>query len=169
MARADMDWHLKKIDELALEISKYVPPENIGAQTFRADLAGLLVVAIAASYEACVKETLINYAARHHAAFGSFAQNNYNKINSRISVNDLKRYAKLFDERIERKFKTRLSERKERISKRLGINIENRFHQLLDWRHDFAHAWKNNTTIEEALNTHRFGKRILYTFDEAFS
>lgn len=169
MARADMDGHLNKIDALALEIKKYVPVENIGAQTFRADLAGLLVVTIAASYEACVKEVLVNYAARHHVIFGNFAQNNYSKINSKIKINDLRGYAKLFGSNIASDFKLRLDEKKRRISERIGINIENRFEQILDWRHDFAHAWRNNTTIEEALQTHRLGKRVLYAFDEAFS
>lgn len=116
-----------------------------------------------------MKETLINYASRHHVAFGNFAQNNYSKINSRIKINDLKGYARLFGGNIDLDFKIKLSEKKSKTSNRLGINIENRFEQMLDWRHDFAHAWKTNTTIEEALRTHRFGKRILYAFDEAFS
>lgn len=33
MARADLDLHLKKIDDLAQEISQFVPEDNIGAQT----------------------------------------------------------------------------------------------------------------------------------------
>lgn len=169
MARADMDCHLNKIDDLALEIRKHVPADNIGAQAFRADLAGLLVVTIAASYEACVKETLISYASRHHVAFGNFAQNNYSRINSRIKINDLKGYARLFDTNIEQAFKAKIQEKKSRISARVGINIESRFEQILNWRHDFAHAWKTNTTVEEALITHRFGKRVLYAFDEAFA
>lgn len=169
MARADLDLHLKKIDDLAQEIRHFVPEDNIGAQTFRADLAGLLVVAIAASYEACVKEILIAYATKHHIMFGNYAQNNYSKINSRIKINDLKGYARLFAPSIEVSFKARLTEKRSRISAKVGINIENRFEQILDWRHDFAHAWKKNTTIDEALKTHRFGKRVLYAFDEAFS
>lgn len=168
MARVDMDCHLNKIESLAAQISMHVPNNRIGTQAFRADLAGLLVVTIAASYEACVKETLINYASRHHAAFGNFAQNNYSKINSRVRVHDLKSYAKIFGFNIEKDFKAALAIKKLRISNRLGINIENRFEQILNWRHDFAHAWKTNTTIEEALATHRFGKRVLYAFDEAF-
>ena len=169
MARQDMDCHLRKIDELASEINHNVPEDKIAAQAFRADLAGLLVVTIAASYEACVKEVLVNYAAKQHVAFGNFAQNNYKKINSRVKVKDLLGYAKLFGDNVDKRFKERLAIKKKRISDRLGINIENRFEQILDWRHDFAHAWVNNTTIEEALKTHRFGKRVLYAFDEAFN
>lgn len=169
MAREDMDSHLSKIDDLVKEINNFVPGSQISAQTFRADLAGLLVVTIAASYEACVKEVLVNYAARHHVAFGNFAQNNYKKINSRVKIKDLYGYAKLFGDHVNIEFKDRLTKKKKRISERLGINIENRFEQILDWRHDFAHAWKTNTTVEEALKTHNFGKRVLYAFDEAFS
>ena len=169
MARYDMDCHLSKIDKLASEIYTFVPSDKIEAQQFRADLAGLLVVTIAASYESCVKETLVNHASKHHAAFGDYALNNYSKINSKIRVNDLKRYATLFSPKISGDFNRLLQDRKKRISTRVGINIENRFEQILNWRHDFAHAWITNTTVEEAMKTHRYAKRILYVFDEAFN
>lgn len=169
MPRQDMDFHLNKIDELAREIENFVPPDRIDAQAFRAHLAGLLVVTIAATYEACVKEVLITHASNHHVAFGDFAQNNYNKINSKIRVGDLKNYAKLFSNALHSKFCITLSQRKNKINDRLGKNIETNFEQILNWRHSFAHAWINSTTIEEAMITHRLAKRVLYAFDEAFN
>ncbi|MGD9658966.1 MAG: HEPN domain-containing protein, partial [Methylocystis sp.] len=81
----------------------------------------------------------------------------------------LNRYTKLFDIGINKKFKFNLSRRKASIDKRIGRNIESSYEQILSWRHDFAHAGLRNTTIEEALITHRLAKRVLYAFDEAFS
>lgn len=52
---------------------------------------------------------------------------------------------------------------------RKGVNIETSYEQILDWRHDFAHARGRNTTIEEAVKTHTSGKRVLYLFDDAFT
>jgi hypothetical protein len=169
MSRCDLDAHLNKIDLLAQEIYKFVPNSKVEANEFRSDLAGMLVVAIAASYEACIKETLINHATRHHVAFGEYAQNNYNKINSRIKINDLNGYAKMFGVGVASKFKLALDRRRLRLSSRLGVNIEKRYELILDWRHDFAHAWVKNTTVEEAMTAHRYAKRVLYSFDEAFS
>lgn len=168
MSRSDLDVHFGRIELLIQEIVQFVPTNSIGAGTFRADLAGLLVVTMAASYKSCVKDTIIGHAGRHHAAFGSFASNNFRKLNSRISVNDLVSYAKLFDEDIANHFKDMLKDRKKRLSDRVGSNIEKSYEQILSWRHDFAHAGIRNTTIEEAAATHRAAKRVLYCFDSAF-
>ncbi|MBN8900151.1 MAG: hypothetical protein J0H57_03885, partial [Rhodospirillales bacterium] len=84
------------IDALASEINAFVPLDTRSVQ-FRADLAGLLVVSIVATYESCVKETLTGFAGRHHAQFGTFAQNHFGRLNSRISLSDLYGYARTFD------------------------------------------------------------------------
>lgn len=169
MPRTDLDLHFNRIEELVREMRQFVPTDVVGVAQFRADLAGLLVVSIAASYESCVKETLITYATNHHASFGNFATKNFAKLNSRISVGDLNRYAQTFDDRVHSRFKRILADRKRRIDARIGKNIESSYHQLLSWRHDFAHAGIRNTTIEEAIATHRLGKRVLYAFDDAFN
>lgn len=169
MSRPDLDVHFDRIEQLVKEMTHFVPSNIIGFGQFRADLAGLLVVSIAASYESCVKDTLIAYANRHHAAFGTFTLNNYKKLNSRITVSDLHQYSSLFDDGVANKFKTILADRKKRIDARIGKNIEACYKQILSWRHDFAHAGIRNTTIEEAMATHRLAKRVLYSFDEAFN
>ena len=135
---------------------------------FRADLAGLLVVSIASTYETCVKEVLYEYASEQHVAFGDYTKRNYEKLNSKISVSDLKRYCELFDPSIKDRFQRKLSQRKKSILERLGKNIETSYAQILSWRHEFAHAGSRNTTIEEARKFHQLGKRVLYVFDEAF-
>jgi hypothetical protein len=169
MSRADLDVHFSKIDELIEEIDGIVPPSSYREIQFRSDLAGLLVVAIAATYETCVKEILFEYANRHHISFGNFAMRNYAKLNSRVQVRDLEKYCKLYDPSLCLKFKTSLSKKKNEILERVGKNIETSYEQILTWRHDFAHARIRNTTIEEAASTHKFGKRILYIFDSALS
>lgn len=170
MSKADLDAHFGKIDNLVSEINALVPDGiNFKTVSFRADLAGLLVVAIAATYETCVKEVLSNYANSRHAEFGSFASRNYKKLNSRVKVKDLEGYCELFDPDIKNRFKARLVKRKGGLLSRTKLNIETSYEQILTWRHDFAHAWNKNTTIEEAARTHRVGKRMLYILDDAFN
>lgn len=170
MPRADLDAHFSKIDALIVEIDALVPAGNgYQAVSFRADLAGLLVVAIAATYETCVKEILFTYANGRHIDFGAFASRNYDRLNSRVKIQDLEGYCELFDPAIKKRFQARLSARKASILKRTKENIGTSYSQILLWRHDFAHAWNKNTTIEEAARTHRFGKRVIYTFDDAFN
>jgi hypothetical protein len=169
MSRADLDLQFNRIEQLVAEMRQFVPSDIVGVAQFRADLAGLLVVSMAATYENCVKETLVAYASRHHIAFGNFAANNYAKLNSRISISDLHGYARTFDNGVRDRFKQLLDRRKRKIDRKIGKNIEASYEQILSWRHAFAHAGTRNTTIEEAMATHRLGKRVLYTFDRAFN
>lgn len=170
MSRADLDAHFAKIDNLILDINARVPDElDFETVSFRSDLAGLLVVAIAATYETCVKEVLMSYANSRHIEFGAFASRNYVKLNSKVRVSDLISYCELFDPEIRNRFKIKLKKRKGNLLERTKENIEVSYEQILTWRHDFAHAWNKNTTIEEAARTHRSGKRILYILDDAFN
>lgn len=169
MSRADLDLHFAKIDELIKEINELVPSHSYRSIQFRSDLAGLLVVAMAATYETCVKEILFEYANRHHVFFGAFAQRNYEKLNSRIKVNDLEKYCKLYDPILCQKFRNSLSKKKKLLLERIGKNIETSYEQILSWRHDFAHARIRNTTIEEASETHKMAKRVIYILDEALT
>ena len=169
MPRCDLDAHFSQIDVLISEANAIVPPSSYKNTKFRADLAGLLVVAIAATYETCVKEILFEYADSKHNAFGAFARKNYQRLNSKIRVNDLTYYCELFEPSIRINFKSRLAIRKRNLLDRVGINIETSYEQILTWRHDFAHARIRNTTIEEAARTHSAGKRVLYVFDTVFT
>lgn len=162
------DEYLSKINTLIHEINKTTPATAVHCLELRAELAGLLVVAIAATYETCIKEILIEHARSKHVEFGGFAKNNFAKINSRIKPNDLKNYCKMFSENMATNFSKSLDKRKKRISTATRTNIEKRYELLLDWRHDYAHAAIKSTTIEEAEKCNRFAKHILYVFEDTF-
>jgi hypothetical protein len=162
------DDYLIKIDDLINEINIVAPAESIPHISFRSELAGLLVVAIAATYETCVKEIIIDYARFKHADFGGFAKNNFSKINSRISPKDLSNYCYTFSENLGKKFDSTISKKRKRISTATNVNFEKRYEQLLRWRHEYAHAAIKSTTIEEAQKYNRFAKHVLYAFEDTF-
>lgn len=168
MARRDIEDILSRVAVLAEEMDEFAPASNIHAANFRADLGGLLTVAIASTYEECVKEVLINFAASKHPDFEKFARNNFGRLSSKVMVSDLMNYAAAFDQDRKNTFKESLQDRKSIIKRRTGVDIQERYEQLLKWRHDYAHEGKRNTTIEEALIFHRFGKRVILCFDQAF-
>jgi hypothetical protein len=170
MLRSELDQELARIDELVRDMNAAVPANTVYQNVkLRAELAGLLVVAIAASYENCVKEVLYSKAGTHHAAFEAYAKRQYAKINSRIAVSDLIKYCELYDPPLKAKFKSTLATRKAAILAKTGVNIETTYERLLEWRHDFAHAGVRSMTLEEATKAHMFGKRVLYVFADALS
>lgn len=168
MSRPDLDQYISRVGNLSTEIERFVPNGLRGGTDFRADLAGLLVVAIAATYEACVTETLVNYASRHNAAFGSYTESRYDKLSSKIALSDLHGYAKTFDPKINDRFKLLLNAKQTAINRRLGKDVRKSYEQILSWRHAYAHSGKKNTTVEEAMATHRIGQRVIFAFNKSF-
>ncbi|QVM88977.1 hypothetical protein I0D68_19975 [Pseudomonas lalucatii] len=87
-------------------------------------------------------------------------------MNSKINLQDLRGYARKFDEILEKKFNNELL----RIKGRLGEQpIDDWYEQLLTWRHAFAHAGQRSTTIEEVFRAHQFAKYVLFAFYKAFT
>ncbi|MBK7361849.1 MAG: hypothetical protein IPJ01_05990 [Micavibrio sp.] len=168
MGRPELAPHLERISSLAREMQTHVPITSMGTSDFRADLAGLLVVTIVASYESCVKETLINFSSKQNIKFSEYVGRRYDKLNSKIAVNDLCRYCNDFQPPSRAKFNAYRKRRKEKISSLLGQDIEKKYEQILDWRHDFAHKALRNTTIEEAIEFHRYSKHIIFAFYDSF-
>lgn len=160
--------HFYRINSLVDEMNKFAPEGSRGSAEFRADLAGMLVVTIAAMYETCVKVTMVSYASRYGREFEGFTDRNYSKLSSKISHQDLRRYAATFDGRVRDKF-DKILDRRRKVTVRLsGRNPINQLGQILDWRHDFAHAGLRQTTISEALATHRLASVVILSFYNAF-
>jgi len=170
MWKGELSSHFDKIDELISEINSMVPPDSaFSSVKFRSDLAGLLVVTIAATYETCVKETLCQYAQSHNRNFGEFAERNFQKLNSRISLDDLYKYCETFDPKIKDYFKENINKKVRLVENEAGLNITSCYKRILTWRHDFAHAWGRTTTLEEAARTHRAGRIVLILFNKSFN
>lgn len=170
MRRPELDPYMRRISDLASEIKRQVPDDSRikGRTDFRADLAGLLTVCIVANYESCVKETLFKFASNHHCKFADYVSSSYSQLNSQIRVNNLKGYCKDFDPGARTKFDSLFKTRKNIIKTRIGRDIEDSYNQIIDWRHDFAHAAQRKTTIEEAYKFHILGRHVLFTFYDSF-
>ena len=169
MKRAPIREALARIDLLANEIDGHIPAGKPSLAEFRSDLAGLLNVTVCATYENCIKSIIQDYAQRQHALFGIYSENQYGRINSRISVGDLNFYAKKFHPKIHLYFKDELRRIKSYYLNRTSEDIQDAYEQLLEWRHSFAHTGARVTTVEEVMKYHRLGKRVVLIFSDAFS
>ena len=168
MAQNQIDLEFRRIETIRNGILEYVPEENIKAVEFRANLAGLLVVATVASYENCVKLILTNYAGVTLKTLGRYVDMQYKKLNSRIRINNLKEYANLFSEGIHSDFKDKLEESRKAEKDKSGADIVGQYHQILEWRHDYAHSGLKNTTVNEAFHFHQNARRVIDCFASAF-
>lgn len=158
-----------RVRALKEEINQFVPMSDVKATVFRADLAGLLVVLIAATYESCVKDSLTTFASQRNEEFGDYAARSYARLNSRIQISDLYRYARVFSPSAHNSFGKVLKKSDAYILRCRGRGLQTSYNQILSWRHDFAHEGIRNTTVEEAFQTHQAAKHVLYCFEEALN
>lgn len=168
MNRQEVKENLIRVDRLAAEVNENAPPDDTRVLEFRADLAGLLVVLVCATYENCVKQTIFAYAEKQSPYFGVYAQSQYERINSKIDVPSLKKLTKTFHPDLGNQFDRKLKLLKSAILKSHNADITAHYDQILKWRHSFAHAGTRSTTIEEVLKHHHYAKRIIYLFSDCF-
>lgn len=179
MSTLDTIRQLSEIKEIILLINNYVPVGSPKNDSFRAELAGLLIVSTVAIYENCIREIIIEYAEKKHPDFARYVEREYERLDSRIKLQDLFKYAsKLGDSQLVSKFKSELMKASGRVSNDNTINIDNLekseivklYHQVLKARHAFAHARRKNiNTIEEAYKFHCKARFIILSFSRALS
>lgn len=166
MDRSELKEALDHIDNLVRDLNRIAPISNTSNIDLRGELSGLLLVAICAIYENVIKQIMIEYADSIHVDFSYYIEENYKKLNSKISKNDLCSYLKLFSSKKEQDFKIELT----RIQTRLGgMHPNDKYTSLLQWRHSYAHSKVPQTTIEEAYEHHRYSKLIIYAFNKILS
>lgn len=168
MVSQEIKAFMEKGPQLAIDINTTIPQSPKNAE-LRADLAGLLIISIAASYESCIKETFFSYSAKHNDRFAFFIEKNFDKLNSKINLDDLNKYAKTFGDTISKRFQENLKKNKRLINEINGQNIETCYKTLLQWRHAFAHAGERKATISEALNAHHYARLVIFSFYMAFN
>jgi hypothetical protein len=65
-------------------------------QRLRNELAGMFAVTVAATYEGIIKDTLISYASAIHPKYGNHIEQDFEKLNARVSLTHLKAYSLQF-------------------------------------------------------------------------
>ncbi|HBM9032183.1 TPA: hypothetical protein L0132_003957 [Escherichia coli] len=171
---------MSEIKDLVDNIDTFVPQGAPKNNYFRSDLSGLLVVSLAATYENCVKDIIIEHAENYHPAFGRYAEKQYERLNSRVNLNDLYGYVKKLGQHLKLQFNQELLKAERRITRNPAMDdngtprynkfqIVKEYHRLLDSRHAFAHARQTSITIQEAYRMHRYARFVILAFSRALA
>lgn len=84
------------IRNLAKDLQSLASGESTAEQRLRNEFAGMFAVTIAATYEGIVKETLISYAAKFHQKYQDHMEKDFDRLNTKISIDDLRAYSRRF-------------------------------------------------------------------------
>jgi hypothetical protein len=130
----------------------------------RNNYLGFIVTAAVTAYELSIKDIFIEFSARKHLVLGTVVSNRFEKMNGRISLNDLRNdHVKMFGDKYVIKFNAKLNEA-ENISLRNGNGSPKAsYGNVLVWRNNFVHKGDSaaTTNYEELKKSYERGKGVI--------
>lgn len=152
--------HYQHADAIVAHLDTLVP--GLADPLLRAKYTGFVTVAAVTVYEMAVKDVFIDFASQTHPVLGSFADSFFDRINGRIQLDDLKKYAARFGQAYADTFIARLKDSSEQHLKAAKRDPRSAYSNLVLWRHDFAHeAIAASATYQEAVTAYQDGKVVI--------
>ena len=155
--------NFRHIRDLARSIESRLGTDNHVDRKIRGELAGMFAVTIVATYESIVKETLIEYAGRFHPKYQLHVENDFSKMNARISLDNLKSYSSKFglapwkDPKAPKNattFHRLFAEKRKVVERRFRKDLSASYNNLFQWRNDYAHERSATTTLQQFIILH---------------
>ena len=148
------------VDDLIKHLDAYIG--SIVDHNLRIQYIGLVAVVAIAAYESSIKEIFKSFATQTHPALCCYIFSDFDKINAKIKVEDLKRYITKFGDSYLEKFEKYLAVKNRRNERLYRRNFINSYAQILKHRHEFAHSVKiTNCTYEEVKSYYYDGKKVI--------
>jgi len=172
-----LDENFQHIRNLARDIDKKLNGTSSSDQRLRNEIAGMFAVTIVASYEGIVKETLISYAGKFHPKYREHIEKDFDRLNARISVDNLKEYSRRFGlkkwvgHRVKKNsttFHKILQKKSAVVERRFRVDPMTSYENLFIWRHAYAHERATTATFNEVYNAHRVAQYVIRSFVLAF-
>ncbi len=137
----------------------------------------MFAISIAAKYEKIVRTTLIDYAEKCHLNFQIYAESNLKRMNSKVSLGDLRGYALNFGLKPSKPiqgikkstiFHELLESRRKAIKIERGLDLGIIYGNLFTWRHSHTHSGTIPASFDDENNSHGIAKNVIEAFVEAF-
>jgi hypothetical protein len=172
-----LDENFQHIRSLARDIEEKLNGTSSAEQRLRNEIAGMFAVTIAASYEGIVKETLVNYAGRFHPKYRAHIEKDFDRLNARISVDNLLSYSRHFGlkewsghgvKKNSTTFHKFLQERKVVVERRFRTDPITSYNSIFAWRNAYAHERMTTATFSDVYEAHRVAQYVIRSFVKAF-
>lgn len=134
--------------------------------------AGFICVFSIATYELAIKNILFNFCNNKHPIFGNFIASKFEKINAKVDIDRLNSdFLKHLGQKYTDNFKYLIDSEERFLLKNKGISLKSSYHNLITWRHSFAHSGSipNTATFNEVCNNYEIGLSVIYCFDIALA
>jgi hypothetical protein len=169
--------HFYHIRILSQQINLRLSGETTDERRLSNELAGMFAVTVVATYESIVKDTLISYAGTFHSKYKDHVINDYDRLNARISIDDLRTYSRRFGlsewsgsgvKKNSTTFHKVLFEKRAVVERRFRKDLVISYNNLFTWRNAYAHERATPATFKDVYESHRVAQYVIRSFVKAF-
>lgn len=148
-------------DNLITHLSSIIT--TITDPQIQASYAGFLSVSAITVYELAIKDIFSEFGKKKNTVFGEFVENYFSKINGRIRIDDLKGdHIKRFGEKYFARFKKMVQKTETSYMQLNHVSITTSYSNLVTCRHDFVHKGAPTLTINEVMDSYKYGKEVIH-------
>ena len=137
---------------------------------YKSRFTGYVAVSAVTAYEVNVRTSLIAFATRKHAVFGTFSASTFEKTNARVKLDMLRKdYLGRMGEKYLSRFNKRLNKIEEVKLRETHKSIKTSYNNLILWRHTFVHdgVLPQYANYDEARSAYDLGKEVIQCFCES--
>ncbi len=131
---------------------------------------GFVAVTVVAVFELAIKDIFIEFSEKKHKVLGTYTRSQFERINGRIKIPIIRdEYCKNFGVKYSTSFKSKLDKAEVHYLRVQKKSIKNSYNNLLEWRHEFAHAGRipTHVTYHEVTQSYTAGKEVIRCLAEA--
>lgn len=139
-------------------VNTVVDPVLLGQYT------GFAAVSAVTVYELAISTIFMEFADKKHTVFGSVVRAQFDRINGRIKLKNIRdEYLSAFGEKYLKRFNRLLAKEEKQQLAASGVSISSSYGNLIVWRHEFAHEGRvpTNATFAEVARAYSAGKHVL--------
>ncbi|MCL1628335.1 HEPN domain-containing protein [Roseibaca sp. V10] len=169
--------NFQHIRAIARDINHKLDGTSSADQRLRNEIAGMFAVTVAASYEGIVRETLVGYAGKFHPKYRQHVEKDFENLNARIKIEDLKSYSRRFGlpvwtghkvKKNSTTFHKILDDRRKVVERRFRADLIVSYTSIFTWRNSYAHERTTPATFNDVYQAHRVGQYVIKSFVQAF-
>ena len=130
---------------------------------------GFVAVTAVTVYELAIKDILFEFGEKKHQVLGNFTRSYFERMNGRISIDDLRKASKRFGQKYSDQFNKKLDFTEADLLRRKKASAKASYTNILNWRNEFAHGGRipSTATYLEVTTSYELGKEVIRCLAES--
>jgi hypothetical protein len=130
------------------------------------DFAGFTAIFYCSMVENAAREIFCDFGRSCHHALLHWISQETERMNSKISIDDLRSFCGRFGKSYSEAFTEYIKEEEEKLSGTSHVPLRASYKNLLLWRHAYAHSGEKKATLRDVAQTLSACRHVIYALDK---